>query len=123
MKTEASAKEHRANPHQKSTQYYNPSHYVSEHVVSDNLFDLSSPSSNSDPLFPDDSLDFELKEEKPRESTGQGMRKKGNTSTPRKVSDFLELLKIANRKSEFRKKESDKPVEYTFKPMILDKSK
>lgn len=82
---------------------------MSEHVVSDNLFELSNASSDSDPLFPGDSLDFYLKDEAPRESTGQG-RKKGNTFTPRKESDFLELLKIANRKSEFKKKEIDKPV-------------
>lgn len=122
LKTETSTK-------QDELDYYppaNPNHYVSANVINDNLFenyDLSN-SGGSDELFPEDSLNFSLKEDIPRDMERNGRRENKGVK-----KDFLDLGEVGNdrgaylKKEGMRKKENEALVEYTFKPTILDKSK
>ena len=110
---------HNKNQHQIS-EGYNPAHYLSEQVVAETLFgdcELSTSEISNDKLFPDDSLNFDLNEDVHDECVsfvGKSIQKGRHQGS---------LSKIPTSKEESKKRTKEKPVEYTFKPTILDKSK
>lgn len=104
----------------------NQNHYASTNLVNNNLFenyDLSNSDSEEDLLFPEDSLNFSLKEEIPK----QTQIKEQNRHNKGIKQDYLDLFQVGHSKSHNKnpepKRKEGNGVEYTFKPKILDKSK